>query len=548
MHSHSNNTGFALCIKQVSTTDYRICCSTGNGTGRTYCTYYGTTNIKDSWHHLALTYDNTLHVFKLWVDGICEKIQNYTNAARADIIKIFDWSTTYNDNRYQPACLLNDVRIYDHVLSDKEIEEIAKGLVLHYKLDDAGLANPNLITNFDTSFLTYNIGQTTLFTNQMNNGTQEIVSNIEGAQKCLHFHGAGGQNRAYKTLNLSNGKIYTISLDYYSPNNQPTAIHGELAGGNYSWTGCGSASYSVNRGKWQRLIYTTPQLTSDTTLYYFIHCINGYDCYIKNIKVEEGSSASLWCNYKTDIIYDSSGYNNNGTIVGSLTAVTDSARYNCATYFVDGVNDHIVIDSTNFSKDSITMSIWFKTSNTAPAGHNHWLFGRYLDYQISIKDSNGHLYAGYHINGERKYKEIPINLIDGLWHMATSTYDGSNIKIYVDGQLKNSVAATGQLSSVPDLYIGVQNNNKYGVKECNLSDARIYATALTDKQIKELYNTSATIDNLGNIHTREFDENSNLNITNTGLFQATEIKDGDYKIASILKDTNSIQGNHLYEY
>jgi hypothetical protein len=32
---------------------------------------------------------------------------------------------------------MNDVRIYDHALSTKEVEEIAKGLVLHYKLDDA---------------------------------------------------------------------------------------------------------------------------------------------------------------------------------------------------------------------------------------------------------------------------------------------------------------------------------------------------------------------------------------------------------------------------
>ena len=94
-----------------------------------------------------------------------------------------------------------------------------------------------------------------------------------------------------------------------------------------------------------------------------------------------------------------------------------------------------------------------------------------------------------------------------------------------------------------DSYIGHQN-----YLDAELSDLRIYKTCLSDDQVKELYNTSATIDNLGNIHTREFDENSNLNITKTGLFQASEIKDGNYQIASILKNNNSIQGNNLYEY
>jgi len=39
-----------------------------------------------------------------------------------------------------------------------------------------------------------------------------------------------------------------------------------------------------------------------------------------------------------------------------------------------------------------------------------------------------------------------------------------------------------------------------------LSDFRIYATELTDEQILELYHTSTTIDNKGNIYSRELVE------------------------------------------
>jgi len=38
------------------------------------------------------------------------------------------------------------VRIYDHCLSDKEVQEIAKGLVLHYKLDDTYIENSTILS------------------------------------------------------------------------------------------------------------------------------------------------------------------------------------------------------------------------------------------------------------------------------------------------------------------------------------------------------------------------------------------------------------------
>lgn len=51
----------------------------------------------------------------------------------------------YGDTRY-----INDVRIYDHCLSPKEVKEISKGLVLHYPLNDAYLEETSNLFTYPT--------------------------------------------------------------------------------------------------------------------------------------------------------------------------------------------------------------------------------------------------------------------------------------------------------------------------------------------------------------------------------------------------------------
>lgn len=58
-HNHSLNSGSGITIKQVSSSDYRVSMNTGNGSSRTYHSYYGETNIKDKWVHAAVIYDGS---------------------------------------------------------------------------------------------------------------------------------------------------------------------------------------------------------------------------------------------------------------------------------------------------------------------------------------------------------------------------------------------------------------------------------------------------------------------------------------------------------
>lgn len=465
--------------------------------------------IAGEWNHYVVTFKNgTLCIY---INGILDKqiiIDSTSITFASNLVTIGNYSSEIAHGK------INDFRLYNHALSPKEVKEISKGLILHYKLNDTKFANANLISDFDTSFLTYSDGTISMFSNQMNGGIQEIVSNINGAKKCLHLHcNSGSSNRQYKTLSVSQGKTYTISADYYSLNAQNPAWRGELNGGNYSWLGASSAY--TTPGKWQRLSYTYSNLTSNATIYFFIYCNAGDDCYVKNIKIEEGSEATPWIPNLNSVLYpvfinnltaiqDTSGYNNNGTITGSLVTDFFSSKYNCALYFEDYTRYISCLINNDLIPTAITMSCWVKSNNTSPKGGYHIPLNMHgTNFEISVP-SNGKARLGYVIGGTRYVSDVGSGVLDGNWHMLTSTFDGTTICRYIDGVLINSETRTGALTAVQTLGVGnFPAGTTYGNTQMYESDIRIYTTALSADGIKELYNTSKLVDSQGNKLARE---------------------------------------------
>lgn len=485
------------------------CCFTiSNGSSASNASYLTPSLDLNVWYHISLIY-KTGHCL-IYING--QLYQDYTTSIAPNFSNIttIKLGRCANGSSYQTNCQMNDFRIYNHALSVKEVEEISKGLVLHYKLDNNGLGGKNLISNFDTSFIEYSDGTSTLFTNQMNGGTQEIISNFNGAIKCLHLHNLGGNGRQYRTWSVQAGKTYTISADYYSENAQSTAWRGELNGGDYSWLGA-NAAYTTP-GKWQRLSYTYNDLTSDATIYFFIYCAVNQDCYIKNIKIEEGSIATSWSPYVNEnIIYDSSGYQHNGDLIGTITNSALTARYNVSTHFINGSYGRIQEKpSICLPTDAITVNLWIRIdtwgnpiSCTEGGG---WNFENSSGIQFPVYVAS----VGYKVANSG----VTPATLGNTWHMLTGTFDKENVKIYIDGVLKKTTA-TGSTNP-----IGYANNYLFLAAEASgnntspanstfvgeLSDLRIYCTALTESQIKELYDTSVTIDKNGNVYARGVQE------------------------------------------
>ena len=106
----------------------------------------------NTWYNICITYDGT--TTRGYVNG--EYVGSYAGGgitASSNSKNLYVGSATYY-NGFTLKGSMNDVRIYDHCLSAKEVKEISKGLICHYKLDNKGFGNPNLLSNshFDSRY------------------------------------------------------------------------------------------------------------------------------------------------------------------------------------------------------------------------------------------------------------------------------------------------------------------------------------------------------------------------------------------------------------
>lgn len=485
-----------------------------------------TTTIElNKWYHITGTFGNG--IVKLYLNGELKNSNTYTTDMTytyASDLTLGKMSYSYtNASNYFPFNgQLNDVRIYDHALSAKEVEEIARGLVLHYKLDNNGLGGNNLLLNTQ-AFNPISGGNSTLTTNTYGGTTIRTYNQtLSSSYKEI----AAFNNVLYPEL----GETYTASFWAKGSGILTTYFYGASGylqvarvtnSEGFSGTSTDGNNTITLSPNWKRYWVTwTLKASGNTDVYkhlLFRHMYNANNATLQidlaGVKLEKGSVATSWTPAPSElsnenIIYDTSGYNHNAVPAGAITVSSDSARYNISTGLING--SYIRSEgrpAAILPTDAITVNLWMKhstwgnpTSCTEGGGFN---FENSSGIQFPLYVSG----TGYKIANSGV---TPGSLANG-WHMLTGTFDRATVKIYIDGELKKSTD-TGTTAG-----IGYANNYLFLGAEAggnsttpanstfvgNLSDYRIYATALSAEAIKELYNTSATIDKDGNIYTRE---------------------------------------------
>jgi fibronectin type 3 domain-containing protein len=182
-------------------------------------------------------------------------------------------------------------------------------------------------------------------------------------------------------------------------------------------------------------------------------------------------------------VTDSSGNGNNGTITNATWST--SGEYGDALSF-NGTSALVTIpNSASLQLSSgMTLEAWVNPTTV----NSNWRDVIYKAndnfYLEATSTSSSHPDAGVIAGGTYADAFGPAALTAGAWSFLTETYDGSTLRLYVNGTLVASTAHTGPIAtSTNPLQIG--GDSLYGQYFAGLIDnVRVYNTALSASQIQ----------------------------------------------------------------
>ncbi|OGI25653.1 MAG: hypothetical protein A3J76_01600 [Candidatus Moranbacteria bacterium RBG_13_45_13] len=187
-------------------------------------------------------------------------------------------------------------------------------------------------------------------------------------------------------------------------------------------------------------------------------------------------------------VNDSSGNGNNGSFGGTGTLWSDG-KYGSAGNFNPSNSNYVGINDPGSSSPlyakTVTTEAWI---NLSPSASGFGGIVRSLRYGMYSHGGDDNFVCYVNIDGtEVAETYYGILTPTNTWTHVACTYDGSYIRLYYNGILKQSWAHTGNgYSTSGSLILGSNSEiGSYEVFEGKLDDVRIYNYARTPKQVVE---------------------------------------------------------------
>lgn len=178
---------------------------------------------------------------------------------------------------------------------------------------------------------------------------------------------------------------------------------------------------------------------------------------------------------------------NNGTAYGGANTA-EGGKFGRAGSF-DGVTDYVRVPTSDGVNptEAITVSLWAKsdTTNWNAAGTLASKRNAYMLYPVS---GSSEIRFYVYTTLQWYYTAYTPSIDITQWHHYAGTYDGSEIRLYIDGApVGTPTLRTGGINADPgDLYIG-RDDGQSSYFNGMIDDIAIYDIALSDAEVQDLY-------------------------------------------------------------
>lgn len=368
--------------------------------------------------------------------------------------------------------------------------EISRNLIIH---NTAGFGGGCAVYNSDLDFINNTVyhnhatvGVGGLFTYQ---GNSEIVNNIIWGNIAANATQVSGTGLTLSYNDIEGGYAGIANISLY-----PMFVDTVLNDLHLSY-----ASPCINTGD-PGSLYDPDTTRADIGVYY-------HHSYMSEILVSPDSLIAVVDSAgieSLDMIISNSGnslllYSLSTELEGGTQSVSNDNIGMVTTF--DGNGDYVKVpdhDSLDLNGNQMCVEAWVNINSYAGdyrciLGKIGWTTTSAWSYNLHINDGGGLHFNVVNTSGT----EFPINspavVGNGTWHHVAATYNGSLIKIYIDGNEVNSRTATGNIrQNSYEIHIGAWYTSDPNYFKGEIDEVRIWNRSRTQQEIQSTMFTPLT--------------------------------------------------------
>ena len=199
----------------------------------------------------------------------------------------------------------------------------------------------------------------------------------------------------------------------------------------------------------------------------------------------------------------SSSSNNSPNLKITNDTTTSSLSYKFEPFLLlNGTIFKDVPHDDNFSLVNFTIAAWIKTNQTNQttlADHAHIVnkggfnsedMGKNMNYGIWLS-KNGNIQGGFETESGKNFQvSSPAKYNDGKWHYVLLSYNGSSLRLDIDGKqvsTKNTNGAVPDTTGEQPLRIGANSLVKDKFYSGSIDEVRVWNRGLTNEEISQIY-------------------------------------------------------------